>query len=299
MPGLVLELQSDLLKTDSRVTNLLRKAFVISKKLGVKDVEQWIDNELNGYNKGDDVPQYRIVYGDIRAHNPYQGWIPVHFGDHKMGEALSKRVVVQPIGELDDLLDAGDGMLSMSYSHEIQNMLMRGSQVQLEVRLIVSKTKIIGILDAVRNALLEWTIDLESKGITGEGMTFTADEKKIATRNIYKITNNIGSMSNSQIQQHSNGSSQNSEIENGMEKLSEAIGSLKNSINHLGLSDGEHKEYKAEIATIESQTLSPRPKTVIISESLKSIRAILEGASGNLVASELLSKLAPIMQIFC
>jgi hypothetical protein len=63
----------------------------------------------------------------------------------------------------------------------------------------------------------------------------------------------------------------------------------------LGLNTEEASELNTELSTIEVQSGSPKPKTTIIKESLKSIRAILEGATGNVAAAGLLALLASIL----
>jgi hypothetical protein len=47
-------------------------------------------------------------------------------------------------------------------------------------------------------------------------------------------------------------------------------------------------ELKSEIETIKSQIKSPRPKSNIIKESLKTTKKILESASGNIAAKILI-----------
>src|SRR5690606_25216640 len=50
----------------------------------------------------------------------------------------------------------------------------------LECYLRVSPNSVSGILDAVRNTILNWALKLEQEGIVGEGMRFTSEEKAIA-----------------------------------------------------------------------------------------------------------------------
>jgi AbiTii len=38
-----------------------------------------------------------------------------------------------------------------------------------------------GVLDAVRTEILRWSMKLEKDGIVGEGMTFSAEERRIAS----------------------------------------------------------------------------------------------------------------------
>lgn len=96
MSGLILELQADALDPHTRVSDLLRKALVISKKLGIDEIEHWIVNELNGYSEHEEIPAYRKIRGEVKVWNPYHGWQPLNFGNPEHGEALSSRTIGQP-----------------------------------------------------------------------------------------------------------------------------------------------------------------------------------------------------------
>lgn len=296
MSGLVLELQQDALNKDVHVSDLLRKALVVSKKLGVgqiQEIQEWLNKELNGYGSEDDIPLYREVRGEVKVWNPYHGWQPLNFGSQKMAEALSKRKIMQSIGELDSLgVGKGKGSLQVPYSQETINALMKVMSVPLQPSLHVAPSEVVGILEAVRNNVLDWALQLEQEGILGKGMSFSKQEKQTASKITYQVTNNIGSMQNSQLQQSSPGANQTLTIQNDLAALSDLIGRIKNSTKKLNLSEPNARELLAEITTIESQSQSPRPKTSIIFESLKTIRTILEGAAGNVLASGFLSELA-------
>lgn len=62
----------------------------------------------------------------------------------------------------------------------------------------------------------------------------------------------------------------------------------------LGLDAENAAELQADIATIRAQLTSPRPKSEIIRQSLRTARTILEGATGSLAASGLLELLQHI-----
>lgn len=297
MPGLILELQADALDPHARTSDLLRKALVISKKLGINEIERWITNELNGYTEREEIPAYRKIRGEVKVWNPYHGWQPLNFGDPEHGEALSSRTIGQPISELDELREGGkDASLHVPFSQKITNALMRNMEVPLQPSLHVPHTEIVGILDTVRNNLLQWALELEQKGVIGEGMTFSKEEKSAATQVTYQITNNIGSMRHSQLQQHFSGSSQVINAALNLEALTELIRLLNSAKSTLPLESSIRAEYVAEIQTLESQASSPKPKTTILAESLKSIRTILEGAAGNVLASDLAQKIGAFLQ---
>lgn len=296
MSGLVLELQADALNRSVSCSDLLRKALVVSRKLSIGAIEGWLRNELNGYSlDNDEVPIYREIHGQIKVWNPYHGWQPLNFGDPKEAEILSKRKIMQPIGELDSLLDDKEGgALQVPFSQNIVNSLMKGMAVPLQPTLHVSRTEIVGILDTARNTVLDWALELEKEGVIGEGMTFSKEEQQAADQVTYQITNNIGSMQNSQLQQDSSGALQNLEVETDLEQVIGFINRLKDNTEQLYLNPDSVDELKTEISTIEIQSGSPKPKMSIISEALRSIRTILEGATGNVTASSFLEHISSL-----
>ena len=73
-----------------------------------------------------------------------------------------------------------------------------------------------------------------------------------------------------------------------MGDLAEFIKLLSQKLPELRLVTGNDAEIRADITTIESQMKSSRPKNVILRESILSIKRILEGAGGAIVAHQLL-----------
>ena len=58
MNSIVLELQKEAQGSNVSVSSLLRKALVVASKLKVKEFEEWINNELNGYGDTDKIPEH-------------------------------------------------------------------------------------------------------------------------------------------------------------------------------------------------------------------------------------------------
>ena len=59
-----------------------------------------------------------------------------------------------------------------------------------------STVQVKGVIEKVRSRVLEWALDLEAKGVLGEGMTFTSSEKQTVQQQHY----HFGDVSGSQIQ---------------------------------------------------------------------------------------------------
>ncbi|NUM77464.1 hypothetical protein HUU40_24145, partial [candidate division KSB1 bacterium] len=177
MSSLVLELQQDALDSSVSVSDLLRKAFVVAKKLAIQEFYDWIDLELNGYTDVNKIPPYRIITGKIVSWNPYYGWIPVR-NNPQIDEMLSQRAITQSIGEIDKLINNGSSF-EVPFDKEIELLIMRGSNIQLKPTLKIDITQLHKILEGVRNIVLKWSLRLESDGILGRGLSFSKKEKQI------------------------------------------------------------------------------------------------------------------------
>ena len=100
---------------------------------------------------------------------------------------------------------------------------------------------------------------------------------------------NIHHMEGSQIQQGTVSSNQTGNFRlTNTPDFNDFIRLLKEKHPELNLNEEDGSEINAEISTLESQIGSSRPKPGIIQESLLSIKRILEGAGGAIVAQQLL-----------
>lgn len=179
--SLVLELQKLASDSEVSVSELARKALVVSSKLGLDAFKKWIELELQGY-KNEDVPAYRIIGCQIEAFNPYRGWIPIIFHDRKTAEGLTRVDNRQPVGELEALVLKNDGdlRLQIPFPSNVAAMLMETFNMDFFPNRFCAKSQIVGILDAVRNTILQWALKLEEQKILGEGLTFSKEEKEKA-----------------------------------------------------------------------------------------------------------------------
>lgn len=103
----------------------------------------------------------------------------------------------------------------------------------------------------------------------------------------------VEQMIGSQIQQGTNQSSQVLTFNNNdLETILKFISDLKRQLPELKLNEEIQAEITSDIETIESQAKSPHPKSAIIKECLLSIKAILEGMTGNVIAALLIQQIA-------
>ena len=111
MGGIVLELQREAMDKESDVESLLRRAYVIAKKLKLEEFEKWIKYEQNGY-ENNKIPNYRFVKGELKAWNPMYGWIPVILGNNELDDTITKIPMRSPISGIFDLYNTKGEILT-------------------------------------------------------------------------------------------------------------------------------------------------------------------------------------------
>ncbi|MCA9459853.1 MAG: hypothetical protein KC550_04875 [Nanoarchaeota archaeon] len=283
--SLVFELQQELYNSNSRATNILRMAYIISRKLKVDDFEKWIHLELNGYIGQVTIPEYRKVYGQVVAWNPYHSWQYIVFEQRSIQDQISNKEIIQSIPELEDLIQKSGEGLSIPLPDELSKYISYKTKISLSI----DSSQLIAIIEKVKNILLEWSLKLEEDGIIGENMSFNNDEIKNAQSINYTVNNFYENINNSQIINSSTDSSiNNSNIS--LEKLEELITTIKENIDHKDFSIKNKNYLKSEIQKIEIEKKKYNTINFIIQESLRTIRNILEGTSGSIIASGILYK---------
>lgn len=260
--------------------DLLRRALVVARRLAVPELVDWINAELNGYGAVE-VPDYRRLQGDLVAENPIHG--PVPFLAPQFGHFLTNFSNRQSIPELIHLRNS-NRPIGTHFPPDVERTLismMRESMgVAMRPALMFSAVQVEGIIETVRSRILDWALDLEGRGIVGEGMSFTLQEKRAVQEQHYHISN----VSGSQIQIGSSGSTQTQ-----ANTTATDIEALKGLVVALGATLADAKgdaadELRAELATLKAQANSPKPKWEIIKATARSIKTVAEGAAGGLIA---------------
>lgn len=184
---------------------------MVATKLKLAEMNSWIEHELHGYPADARVPEYRHLHGDVRAHNPYNGYLmPIRCADPDLQDSLSAWICRQSIGSLYEAAKGDSGFLQVPFSEQhmviIRTMLGADDRGWMIPFRKFDRSQVHAILDAVRNHILDWTLRLESEGILGEGLTFTPQEKdkaaamtSIQIGSVENFQGVIGNVSESQL----------------------------------------------------------------------------------------------------
>lgn len=218
--------------------------------------------------------------------NPYHGPQPLDIaGDkHDWLKVLTER---RPISELEPN-STGTSTIRCYFPEATERQfmgctdLLSGKKLPLKPYLAISEVQILGIVDRVRSGVLEWALDLERRGVLGEGMTLTPSEKQAGQQVIH---NHFGDVSGSQIQIGSGESTQTqtNTTTNDVQALLDLIEALDRAIARGTVPAETADELQAELATLKAQAASPKPKWEIIKATVRSFKTVAESAAGNIL----------------
>lgn len=189
------EIRSDLVNESASLSNTLRKAKILASALGSPEFRDWIDFELGGYPDRDSVPSYRRFR-------------PTNLGTFAGPFQSGVKNVVLPTFDLPDTVKEfaenliffhGVGALEAqaSSSHQWkwpQEMVMlaqnstqmTGDMVLVDAHQPIPSHVISGVLDQVKNRLLDFVLGLQESNVTAEDLDNRTVEPEVA-RNLFHI----------------------------------------------------------------------------------------------------------------
>lgn len=290
MSGIIVDIQKEALDETGSISSLLRKVKLAAAKLGLDNLENWVDSELKGYRN--ELPDYRIIGANPFAWNPYNGWIPIHTDNEQMIEILHRVRVFQSIDSLQDLISKGDanGTFELPFPPKLVSIVNNGGDFS-SGRMVhkIPRGSVITIIGQVRNRILDWAIAMEKSGITGQGISFDKKEiEKAQTVNIGKITNfggNIGS-----------GNTVGDITFNlpARQKSKELLVQIRENISQFDGGDIDTEELLSVVEEFEVLVDDNNTDLVEVSKIKQRLEGILVGASGNVFAQGILSMLTSI-----
>jgi hypothetical protein len=280
MPTLVEQIQRDALDPKVPVSALLRRVKFAAAKLGLGRVEDWVEQELNGYSS--DVPDYRILKGSPIAYSPYYGWQPIG----GPVEGISRRATGQSIAELEDMLAGADGdsHFQVRLSDAVSEALDKSNDTSGgNYALRVGRSAIAGIPDRVRTLILDWALELERAGIMGTEFSFNSDEREkaqaastsITIGTITQFTGNLGS---------GNTSRDITSMGIPVEQVNSLLEQLRTHLDALVQAGADGVKLDRALSGLEAETKTNSSDQSKLRGLLTDLKHVLTGAAGNLTA---------------
>lgn len=296
MAGLVEEIQREALNPAVSVSFLLRKVKVAASKLNLGEVEAWVQHELVGYEDGK-VPPYRRLHGRPQALNPYHGWIPILLEDDKSNDRLSAVQLRQPLPSVEDLIAKSTaGFAEMPLPPSVIRALNRGADVEFgRMSIHLSNTQLQGVVDAVRNAILDWALALEKAGISGEGFSFDESEKNkaLAGSTVYNI-GSIGSFSG--VMGSGNTTRDIIVTQKNLADLANVSDQIRTALPELERGGIDRQALLKTLDALDEERSKAKPHRGRLVSFLTDLKQVLIGAAGNITAEGAVSLIAVAMK---
>ncbi|MDE0102582.1 MAG: hypothetical protein OXN89_09395 [Bryobacterales bacterium] len=163
--------------TDSAVplSDVLRRAAILASRLEDERFSIWVNAELQGYGPSDDLPDYRRFRAEnvgtfmTRFRKSTGIQIPITALPENIRKMVEYVDFRQAVRELDSYAsqDSADGAFCSFWPAELvmqarKYLPMEDGSVLIEARQQYSGGKIVGIVDQIRNRLLNFLLELDS-----------------------------------------------------------------------------------------------------------------------------------------
>lgn len=194
---LLKQIQDAVLDRNSDLPTILRYCRVLAARLAHDDLKAWVTKELDGYDGCDPVPDYRRTSVESRGYfSGPMGYvldnapIPLSIVPEKFRDNIEHAYFRESVSALESL--AKGKSLKSSWPPEL--IAMVGEDVyqylsMIDAWRVIPNSVISGILDTVRNRVLNFAIELESSKVMDSQVEGLADEgSSTKIQNIFHTT---------------------------------------------------------------------------------------------------------------
>jgi AbiTii len=203
------QIRTEAVDSEHDLGSLLRKCRVLAQRLNNADLKTWVMSELDGYQDESNLPDYRVLrHALLLGH--YIGafgsqlkniQIPLSAVMEEFRQDIVETKVVQGVRGIRELIaNSEGGSLRIALPSEahaaIRDPNVREDMVLASAVKIINTSPLEGILDTVRNRILNFTLELDSEAPkTGDPIDRLRVEKSEKVQQIFN-TQIMGNVAN-------------------------------------------------------------------------------------------------------
>ncbi|EMK2345726.1 hypothetical protein WD373_000068 [Vibrio fluvialis] len=155
---------------ESSLQTALLKTKVLLHKLGEKEILDWIDSELRGYQSMDSLPSYRVIHVSVlgnvsnMAYRQTHQVLPMMHLDKPIREKLDTRFLTESIAVINEYSKRDD--LQITIAPEYYPLLSKGLSNGFQVETawgMTSSGSMTQVLTEVNSRLLDFVLELSEK----------------------------------------------------------------------------------------------------------------------------------------
>jgi len=290
--SLLREIQMAATDGNVAVATVLRKAKILATRLGNRAFEEWVKHELNGYKVDAELPAYRLIPVTVQAHLRfgYQHFTAAQVMTSHLPEELKHWGHVcrlfQPIAEITAMSNA-DKNTEFQFNWPQEMAVKFGSKGYnnaecLGAWQVFSANVLVGVIDTVRNRLLEFALQIERENPdAGEA---PPDSQPVAPDRIQPLVQTIilGNVGN--LAQSSNCVNQTSTMAADLDEIRKLLALFEKHLGELDLDARQQRRVEAQLATLRTE-LAGESDATIVQQAVRTLRNLTEGAIASLVAT--------------
>ncbi|SSO39341.1 AbiTii domain-containing protein [Acinetobacter nosocomialis] len=248
----IIALQKLVLTPSSKVSDILRHAYLIACKLNLEDFKKWCELELNGYFDipDEDVPKDRYIFGSLCVKNSLDGSRATFQAD----AVFSGQLIKESISFFEEAVATTSESIKLQQKDSLDALLRKANPQLNGTNFIfyieVSKAPFYKVLENIKFKILELSYELEKQGILGEEWEFTEQEKQM-TQNINYHIGNVGNMAN-----HNDNSTINQTSTNTVQVIKGDFNSLASKLKDYGVEDADIEDLRNVIDVTPSPASS-------------------------------------------
>ena len=172
--SLAAQIQRDVVDSGVPISDVLRKAKILASRLKNAEFKRWVDAELSGYDSAADIPDYRkfqtLNLGTYVGHfaRATNVQIPVSPLPDRVREFAERAIVRQGVKEIETLAgnETKGKFVRLPWPPDVvllarDHVEMQDGSTLVEAWKPLSKGQLAGILDQIRNRLLDFLLELE------------------------------------------------------------------------------------------------------------------------------------------
>lgn len=219
--SLLRDIQATAVDSTGDIAMLLRKCKILAVRLGNADLKRWVDQELNGYDSPDELPDYRILkvqsvghfagaFGSGMRHAP----IPPICLPEQLREWSEQSYLMDPISSYAALVtQAGDSNAQEPWPPNLVALVARDIYQNMNCMTawkVIPTNSLVAVIDTIKTRILSFSLEIEAEapdaGEAPIGLAPLPQERVSQVFNTY-ITGNVQNVAtaSSQFQQVASG----------------------------------------------------------------------------------------------
>jgi hypothetical protein len=287
--SLLREIQTELALSNVDVTVVLRKCKTLAARLKSAELAKWVDWELGGYPKDEQIPEYRQLLIAYYATFVNAAWrvdraaVPLQVVPETYRDAFQYVKFRDGIAKAASFARAS-GTLAIDRPELIYALQ---GEIYPDMECIrvwgeTSPSEFQQLLSAVTSRLLDFSLKLEEENPSaGEA---APNSEPVPREKLVTLVHNTFYGDVGAIAQNSEGFNQTVNLGVSPQEFLRFVTQFTNHLNELNLDERQKRRAEAQLAALRAES-SSEPDAAIVKQAGRSLRSITEGAIGSLIAT--------------